>query len=211
MNDKASLKKTLYFLGDELLNEIFDIGIVKEVEAKTELLKNGQYIKFIPIVINGLVKVITQFEEKELLLYYIQPAQSCIMSFSSGLKNEKSKIVAITEENSTVLLIPMEKISKWVIELPRINLLFYEQYELRYSELLLNFHGLLYHKLDTRLLDFLRRKARLTGKNHVRISHKEIAAELGTAREVVSRLIKKLENQHLLRQHNDTIEIIMPV
>ncbi|MBK7171978.1 MAG: hypothetical protein IPH84_01815 [Bacteroidales bacterium] len=89
MNDKASLKKTLYFLGDELLNEIFDIGIVKEVEVKTELLKNGQYIKFIPIVINGLVKVITQFEEKEPCFYYIQPAQSCIMSFSSGLKKKK--------------------------------------------------------------------------------------------------------------------------
>jgi CRP/FNR family transcriptional regulator len=123
------------------------------------------------------------------------------------MNNDKSKIVAITEEESTVLLIPSEKIAKWVIEYPQINRLFYQQYDLRYLELVDTIHQMLYYKLDKRLLDYLSEKVKVTGKNPIKISHKEIANDLGTAREVVSRLVKKLEKQNILKQYHDSIEI----
>ena len=129
------------------------------------------------------------------------------MSFSSCINNDKSKIAAITEEESAVLLIPSDKIAKWVTEFPTINKLFYQQYDLRYAELIETIHQMLYYKLDKRLLDYLAEKVRVTGKNPIKITHKELAHDLGTAREVVSRLVKKLEKQDLLRQYHDSIEL----
>ena len=207
MTDDYSFEKKFHYLGRELLKEIIENSAIKDFPVNTELVKEGQYIRHIPIVLKGLVKVFTQYEEKELLLYFIQPEQSCIMSFSSNLRNDMSKIFAVTEEASTILLLPSEKVTKWVTEHPKINLLFYQQYELRYSELLYTINRLLYYKLDKRLMEYLTKKVAVTGKNPIKISHKEIAHDLGTAREVISRLIKKLESQNLVKQHYDSIEI----
>jgi CRP/FNR family transcriptional regulator len=207
MTNDNSIETKFHYLGRELIKEIIDNSAIKDFAANTELIKEGQYIRHIPIVLQGLVKVFTQYEEKELLLYYIQPEQSCIMSFSSNLRNDLSRISAVTEEESTVLLMPSEKVTKWVIDYPKINLLFYQQYELRYSELLYTINRLLYYKLDKRLMEYLTEKVAVTGKNPIKISHKEIAHNLGTAREVVSRILKKLETQKLIKQHYDSIEI----
>ena len=208
MTDNYDIAKKFNYLGKNLIAKLLDVSVIKKFPPKVELVREGQYVKYIPIVLSGLVKVYTQFQEKELLLYYIKPDQSCIMSFSSSINNDKSKIFAITEEESAVLLIPSDKIAKWVIEFPIINKLFYQQYDLRYSELVDTIHQMLYHKLDKRLLDYLSEKVTVTGKNPIRISHKEIANDLGTAREVVSRLVKKLERQSILKQNHDSIELI---
>lgn len=196
------------FLGHELLNEIQQFSTIQEFPSNTELVREGQYIKVVPIVISGLVKVYTQFEDKELLLYYIQPDQSCIMSFSSCIQHEKSKIVAITEEPSEVMLMPADKVESWIIKYPVLNRLFYQQYDLRYNEMIETIQQLLYFKLDKRLLEYLQSKVAVSGKNPVKIAHKEIAQDLGTAREVVSRLLKKLEQRGVLRQLHDGIEIL---
>jgi CRP/FNR family transcriptional regulator len=209
MTDDYAIEAKFKYLGKDLIAELLAVSVVKIFPANTELVRVGQYVKYIPIVINGLIKVFTQLEQKELLLYYIKPEQSCIMSFSSCINNDKSKIVAITEEESTVLLIPSGKILKWVIQFPTINMLFYQQYDLRYSELLDTINQMLYYKLDKRLLDYLFEKVKVTGKNPIKIAHKEIANDLGTAREVVSRLVKKLEGKNILKQHHDSIELFI--
>jgi len=210
MTDIYLIEAKFNYLGKDLIAELLAVSVVKIFPVNTELVREGQYVKYIPIVLTGLVKVFTHFEEKELLLYYIKPEQSCIMSFSSSINNDKSKFFAITEEESSVLLIPSDKIAKWVIEFPTINMLFYQQYDLRYSELVETIHQMLYYKLDKRLLDYLSVRIKVTGKNPIKISHKEIANDLGTAREVVSRLVKKMEKQNLLKQNHDSIELFQP-
>ncbi len=205
--DKAQLFKRFTFLGPELHAEIINFGAIQHFPEGTELVRDGQYVKFIPLVLEGLVKVYTHTDEKELLLYYIQPNQSCIMSFSSCINNHGSRIFAITEEASTILLLPSEHLLRWIKVYPEINMLFYQQYDMRYTELINNIQDLLYHKLDKRLLDYLEDKVRVLGKNPVKISHREIANDLGTAREVISRLVKKYEKQLVLKQHVDSIEI----
>lgn len=207
MNHIQQIETKFSFLGKELLQQIINSSTIMNFSANTELVKEGQYIKVIPLVLEGLVKVYTSIEEKELLLYYIQPQQSCIMSFSSCLQNAKSKIFAITEEQSTILLMPASNVAKWVTQYPSINFLFYQQYDLRYSELIDTINSLIYHKLDVRIMEFLTERIKVKSKNPIKISHREIAAELGTAREVVSRTVKKLEKQNLLKQHTDSIEI----
>ncbi|MBK8848331.1 MAG: Crp/Fnr family transcriptional regulator [Bacteroidetes bacterium] len=206
-NSDNTLDKRLSYLGSDLLKEISDTAHVKTFGANVELIREGQYVKVVPIVLSGLIKVYTRFEDKELLLYYIQPDQSCIMSFSSAIHHDKSKIIAVTQQESTVLLLPTDMVNKWVHTYPAINTLFYNQYDLRYAELIDTINHLIYDKLDKRVLNYLREKIKITQHNPIKIMHKEIACDLGTSREVVSRLLKKLENEKLLKQHHDSIEI----
>jgi len=202
------LRKSLAFLGQELLNEMLEKSTVKDIPKDTLILSEGQYIRAIPVVVEGLVKVFTRYDDKDLLLYYIQPAESCIMSFSSGLSGEPSRIFAITEEDTQLMLMPVERISEWIRRYPAINDLFYQQFRLRYSELLETISSILFHKLDQRLYEYLLEKFHLTKQNPIRISHKQIAAELGTAREVISRVMKKLEMEGKVKQNGSSIEII---
>lgn len=205
MTDLSKLTTTL---NPALRKELEAHAILKEVPQGAEILREGQYVKVIPIVLEGLIKVFSRHEEKELLLYYIKPQESCIMSFSAGMKNEPSKIFAVAEEDTSALLLPTDKVAQWVREYPEVNQLFFQQYNLRYSDLLTTIHQLLFERMDKRLLDYLANKSLLTGRNPIKISHRQIAGELGTAREVISRIMKKLENDGKIRQEANTIEIL---
>jgi CRP/FNR family transcriptional regulator, anaerobic regulatory protein len=209
-SDSFLIKKHLHFLGPELLEEVSRYGMIKDIPAETEILSEGQYIKVIPVVINGLIKVYSRYEDKELLLYYIEPFESCIMSFAASLRNEPSRIFAITEEDTRALLLPGSKVIEWIRQFPGINTLFYQQYNMRYAELLETINYLIYHKLDKRIMDYLAEKSRIKGGKIIDIRHKQIASELGTAREVITRILKKLEKEGMIRQHPHGIEIIAP-
>lgn len=208
MLDFKSLQAKFSYLSPDLLKEIIEHSPIQSFDSQTELVREGQYIKVIPIVISGIVKVFTRTDEKELLLYYILPDQSCIMSFSSALHNAKSKIVAVTEQNSTLLLLPADKVSKWIVNFPELNILFYNQYDLRYGELVDTLNHILHDKLDKRVFDYLSEKSKITGSKLIKISHKEIANDLGTAREVVSRIVKKMERENILKLHHESLELL---
>ncbi len=210
MTDQYGIATTFDYLGKALIAELLASAEVHTFPPNTELVREGQYVKYTPIVLRGLVKVYTHSAEKELLLYYIKPEQSCIMSFSSSINHDKSKVFAITETESTVLLLPSEQIKRWVTQYPAINLLFYQQYDLRYVELVDRIQQMLHHKLDKRFLAYLAAKIQATGQNPVKISHQEIAQDLGTAREVISRLVKKFKAEGIIRQHRDRIELLDP-
>lgn len=205
LSDLQSLRQRF---SQELLTEIAEHAVIMKFPAGTEVLKEGQYIKLLPIVLKGLVKVFAPFEEKELLLYYIEPGQSCIMSFSASINNSPSRIFAITEEESTLLLLPVDKLNNWIKHYPQINDLFYQQYNLRYSEMLDTLNSLLFSKMDQRLYNYLVEKSKVKGEKFLSLRHKQIAAELGTAREVITRVIKRLEQEGKVKQLQDGIEIL---
>lgn len=201
------IHQSLSFLGPDLLKKIENSSSIKNFPKDTEILREGQYVKVIPIVLNGLLKVFSKFGDKELLLYYIRPNESCIMSFASSFKNDPSKIHAVTEEDSRILLLPVDEVASWIQQFPSINSLFYQQYNLRYSELLDTISHVIFNKMDNRLYDYLTEKSKLTKQNPIKISHRQIANELGTAREVISRVMKKLEIEGKVLQHTNAIEI----
>ncbi|PIB26881.1 Crp/Fnr family transcriptional regulator [Maribacter sp. 4G9] len=208
MKEKTKIANALQHLSPDLVSEIMASAIVKQIPKENEILREGQYIKVIPIVLEGLIKVFTRHKDKELLLYYIRPNESCIMSFSASLKNEPSKVFAITEEDTTALLLPVERVANWINQFPDINTLFFQQYNLRYTELLDTIHHVLFDKMDSRLFEYLKEKVLVTNNNPLRLSHRQIADELGTAREVISRTMKKLETENLVKQHPNGIEIL---
>lgn len=201
-------KNILSFLPKTLQEKVLSESSIQQFPKGTKILKEAQYVKVLPIVLEGLVKVNSSFNEKELLLYYIEPAQSCVMSFYAALKNTPSKIFAETEEDSTILLIPVRYLPKWLQEYPKFNDLFYNQFNLRYSELLETISHLLLDKMDKRLYDHLKKKSALKNTSTLKVSHSQLANELGTAREVVSRVIKKLEVEGLVAQNSGKITIL---
>ena len=208
MSDKSRISPLLPHLRDDLITEIVSVAIFKEIPSGSTILRAGQYVKVIPIVTEGLIKVFSRHEDKDLLLYYIQPNESCIMSFSASLKNEPSRVYAITEEDTSAILLPVEKIDQWIRQFPDFNSIFFQLYNLRYSELLETISDLLFNKMDQRLYDYLKKKHQLTGKNPLKISHRQIANDMGTAREVISRVMKRLEGEGKVRQHTSSIEIL---
>jgi len=201
-------KRILSFLKPDLVEKILNESTIKEFTKGTEILREEQYVKVLPIVINGLIKVYSKFGEKELLLYYIASTQSCVMTFYAALKNTPSKVFAKTEEDSIVLLLPVRLLPTWLKEYPDFNELFYNQFNLRYSELLDTIGSLLLDKMDKRLYDHLKTKTELSLKDSIKMSHTQIANELGTAREVVTRVLKKLETDGKIKQKSGEIRVI---
>jgi len=201
-------KSILSFLKPELVDTILAESEIKAFPKGTEILREEQYVKVLPIVVDGLVKVYSRFDERELLLYYIEPAQSCVMSFYAALNNTPSKVFAVTEEDSKIILIPVQYLPKWLQEYPKFNELFYHQFNLRYSELLTTISNLLLDKMDKRLYDHLIRKTEMIHTKTIKISHGQLANELGTAREVVSRVMKKLETEGKVTQNSGEITVL---
>lgn len=195
-------------LNPQLIQEIRENGNIIDIGKNTEVMKEGQYIKTIPFVTKGLIKVFSRYDDKELLLYYIRPGESCIMSFDACLKNTPSKIYASTEENSSVLLLPADLVFQWMRKYPEMNSVFYQQYNIRYNELILMINELLFEKMDQRLFNYLKKKTEIAKKNPIKVSHRKIANDLGTAREVITRVIKKLESDGKVIQLYSGIKVL---
>ncbi|MEL6536961.1 MAG: Crp/Fnr family transcriptional regulator, partial [Bacteroidota bacterium] len=157
------------------------------VEAGTPILKDGQYVKTVPLLVNGLVKVVKQEGEKEILLYYIYPLESCIVSIHCGINDLKSKVKAIAEEASTALLLPAHQVGQWQQQYLSFNQFVLNLYQKRFEDVLDAFNALAFQSLDDRMITYLEAKARALGHNKLKMTHQDLADELGSARETVSR------------------------
>lgn len=201
------LKRTIPFIEPDLLSEIKEVAVVQTFEANTPILNDGSYIKVIPIVVSGQVKVYRQIEDRELLLYYIEPAQSCFMSVSACIMNQKSKVIAVTETETKLILIPMQYVAKWMGKYPRWTNFVMQLSNMRFEELLSTIDNVTFGKLDTRLVNYLLNKAKKTNTTILKTTHQTIANELGSAREVISRLLKQLERDGKVVLSRGTVDI----
>lgn len=202
------MKSILAYFDNELIESFEKEGIVKQVPKDTELIRDGQYINSIPIVVSGLVKVFTKYNEKEFLLYYIQPAESCVLSFIVSKKNEPSTFFARTEEDSEILLLPANKVQEWIKKYPDFNAMYFNLFNERYTDLINTLNQVLFDRLDARLYAYLKGKKELLNSSVISISHKDIAFEMGTSREVITRVLKKLEAESKVSQTTKGIEIL---
>ncbi|MFN8360678.1 MAG: Crp/Fnr family transcriptional regulator [Candidatus Kapaibacterium sp.] len=193
-----------------LLNEAaYASGHVKSFPAETVILDINSYIHSIPIVIKGSIKVVRTDEEgREILLYYIKPGESCIMSFLAGIHHDTSKIKAIVEEDVELLLIPVQKASEWIREYPEWSDFMFMLYQKRFEELLGVVNALAFQKLDSRLLQLLRQKTALYQSKDVAITHQQLADELGVSREAVSRVLKIMEHEELITLSRNKIILL---
>ena len=197
------------FLGNEFLAALQQHGIISDIKAKTEIIREGQKNKYVPFLIKGSIKVFTLNDGRELIYYYIKENDSCLMTFSSIFTDYTSRVYAIAEEDSEALLIPVSVIHDWLIRFPEINKLFYREYDRRFSEVMNMVNDAVFHRLDKRVLNYIGQQISATGKNPIKITHREIANSLGTSREVVSRVLKKIESDGEISQTKEGIKIIV--
>ena len=202
------IKNKFKHFDEEFYSELAEHSILTTVESKQELIREGQKVNYIPILISGIVKVFSLNDGKELLYYYIEPSETCIMTFSSIFSDRISKIYAISEEKSEVLLLPVSQFLTWLIKYPKLNQIFFMEYDLRYKIMMDTISQVVFQRLDKRIFEYLDQRIKRQGTPILKISHKKIADDLGTAREVVSRILKKFEKERLISQSSLGIEII---
>jgi len=195
MISQTEIYQTLAFLEKPLIDEILASSEIHEFPKGALLIRQGQYIKHLPVVLDGAIKVMSQHDGRELLLYYIRQRQSCIVSFEAAMHNDPSSIFAETDSDSRLLLLPSSKIGDWTRRYPRFNQLFLDLYHQRYLDLLDTVNQLVFKTLDQRLYMYLVEKAKISKTIELDLRHHEIARDLGTAREVITRVLKKLENE----------------
>lgn len=202
------LEAKLGTLEPGLRRELIQCGIHKIVQLSTELLREGQYIQHIPLVLRGLLKVSVRHDDREMMLYYIRPMESCIMSFAGVLNGEQSRIRAETLEESELLLIPAGKTELLLRQFPSFAKIFLDQYHRRYIDLLENLKQMVFMRLDDRLRQYLHEQARLKNSEIVDLRHHQIASDLATAREVITRTLHKLEKEGFIKQLPEGIKIL---
>ncbi|WP_304344567.1 Crp/Fnr family transcriptional regulator [Chryseobacterium koreense] len=193
----------------DLQKEISDAGYLKKYRAGDVIVDMDSYIKNIPLVISGSIKVIrTEEDGREILLYYLTPGESCIVSILAGMKNETSKIKAVVEEDAEIMLIPAGKAKDWVKKYPEWTDFIFNLYQKRFEELLDIVNSVAFQKVDTRLLQLIRQKTHLYQSKEISVTHQQLADELGITREATSRVLKQMEKDGLLQLSRNKIRLL---
>ncbi|MBW8523790.1 Crp/Fnr family transcriptional regulator [Chryseobacterium chendengshani] len=192
----------------DLIDQLNQNGVRKIYHEGDIILDENASIRSIPIVMKGLIKVIrTEEDGREILLYYIKAGESCIMSFLGGMHNEKSIVKAEVEEDTEILFLPMEKVFLFIKEYPEWLDYIFRLYHKRFEELLDIINAIAFKKVDERLLNLLNIKSEMSQSKTIITTHEQLANELGTARVVVSRLLKQLEDSGKLKLGRNKITL----
>ena len=207
---KSLIKSTYGAVFEEkLIDEIVEVSTLKTFKEGDVLIEFGQYIKSMPLLLNGAIKILREdIDEGELLLYFIEKGDTCAMSMTCCMGQSKSEIKAVAENDGQVIMIPISKMELWLGKYKSWSNFVFNGYNNRLKEMLLAIDNLAFMKLDQRLLKHLKDKSKINNSIYINATHQEIANELNTSRVVISRLLKALENDNKIKLHRATIEII---
>ncbi len=190
-------------------NEILKSAGVLRVNKGDVLIDYGSFIRFVPLVVDGLIKIIRQNEEdREVFLYYLGPGSSCAASFSCCLVRKRSEVKAIAELDSTIITIPLTDADTWMTRFPVWRNFILEMYDQRLFDLIDSIDKLAFAHLDEKLIDYLEQRSLYSEDGKIHASHQEIANDLNASRETISRLLKKLENSKRIRSDRQVIQLI---
>lgn len=193
--------------GKDLLEEIMAHGEVITINSNEILVRQGQIIRHLPIVIDGAIKVFSEEDGRQFLLYYIYPGATCVFSFANLLGKKAVNFSGIAEKDSKVLLIPANKAREWLVKYPAFNELIMNAYQKSYDDLLDTTKQIVCYNLEGRLISYLDNKVQISGSELLSISHQNIADDLTTSREVISRLLKKMEKDGKIEQTGRKIKV----
>jgi CRP/FNR family transcriptional regulator len=202
----------------ENLRHIFEPALIREIESNGKsitahpgdvILDIGQTVRQIPLVLSGSVKV-TRMDEngRELLLYYVGPNESCAMTFTCCMEQFPSEIKAVAEDEVSIIAMPVGIMDQWLVKYPTWKAFVMRTIRERFNEMLKTIDEIAFQNLDDRIVNYLKEKSKISGSALVNLSHQQIADELATSRVVISRLLKKLENNHKVLLFRNQIKIL---
>lgn len=208
MENTYNLFKKLNFIREpEFQEEVLDNCKIASFAKGDVIVKEGQYVRFLPIVIQGAIRVYQQKDDREILLYYVRAAETCTMSLAAAYFDNKSTSHGIVVEPAEVLIFPANLIMHWQLKYPSWNKYVMEMFRKRYDELIGSFQNVVFEHIDVRLMEYLKKKRIDENSNRINISHQHLAHELGTTRVVVSRILKQFENEKKIKLFRGTIEL----
>ena len=198
-----------YQFEDELLNEIDELGSLIEFKANDVMIDLNQFIKGMPILLSGAIKIMREdFDEGELLLYFLEKGDTCAMTMACCLGDKQSKIRAIAETEGELVMIPIVKMDEWLAKYPSWRRFIFDSYNNRMEEMLVAIDNLAFNDMNERLKKYLLDVASINKGKVVVKTHQEIAYELNTSRVVISRLLKALEKEGFLQLNRNEITIM---
>jgi CRP/FNR family transcriptional regulator len=192
-----------------LIEEMYAHGEVRHYKEGDIILDYGKYIRMMPLILKGTIKVLRMDENgKEILLYYLSSNESCSMAYSCCVEAKKSEVKAIAEEDVELLAIPHAQLDNWLCKYSSWKNYIMRSFNERFLELLKSIESIAFHKLDERLIHYLKGRHRLSGSSVIKASHYVIAEELATSRVVISRLLKQLENEGKILLYRNEIRLM---
>ena len=196
-------------LDNSLISEIESIGKIATFKANDIIIDINQPLQFIPLLLEGNIKILREDSEgNELLIYFLEAGETCTMSLTCCMGTTKSKIRAVAEQDSTLIMIPVQNMQKWFHENASWRNFILESYQTRFDEMLEAIDNLAFIKMDARLHKYLINKTKLHNTKTIIVKHQDIAEDLHTSRVVISRLLKQLENQNKIKLSRNKIEVL---
>ncbi|HET9058060.1 MAG TPA: Crp/Fnr family transcriptional regulator [Chitinophagaceae bacterium] len=203
-----SIQKTFSFLENELLEELLENGSIHHFNAGETLVRKGQYFKSALIVINGLAKIYREDDDgNEFFIYYLEPGDACAQSMVCDSRQKTSEILAVAVKDTEILMVPLAKIDEWMMKYKSWNSFILSSYRQRFEELLITLDHVAFRNMDERLEFYLKRQAQKLG-NNLQLTHQQIADDLNSSREVISRLLKNMEKNKRVILYRNGIEWI---
>lgn len=198
-----------YIFEEALIDEIVKVATYKEFKADDYLIEIGDYIKTMPLLLEGAIKILREDENgDELLLYFLERGDTCAMTLTCCMGQSKSRIRAIAETKGAMVMIPVEKMEEWLTKFKTWRNFVFDSYNIRLMEMLEAIDTLAFMNLDERLYKYLTDKAKVIGDTEINTTHQVIAYEMHTSRVVISRLLKALELEGKIKLHRNKIEIL---
>ena len=198
-----------YLFEDELLDEINTVGVYREVPEGSKLIEIGDYIKSMPLLISGAIKIMREDDKgDELILYFLERGDTCAMTLACCIGDAKSEIRAVAETDAKLVMIPVKKMNEWMGKYKSWQNFILTSYHDRMTELLEAIDTIAFLKMDQRLFKYLRDKAMVNHDDVINVTHQEISHDMHTSRVVISRLLKTLELEGKIELHRNHIKIL---
>jgi CRP/FNR family transcriptional regulator, anaerobic regulatory protein len=195
---------------ENLIDEIVQVSSLRDFKEGDVIIDYGDFIKKMPLLLSGAIKILREdFDEGELLLYFIEKGDTCAMSMTCCIGNAKSEIKAVAETNGQVIMIPVINMDEWLGKYKSWRNFVFNSFNDRLKEMLLAIDNLAFMNMDERLLNYLYDKAKINISKEILNTHQEIANDLNTSRVVISRLLKALENKGKIRLNRASIELLI--
>ncbi|GAA4230472.1 Crp/Fnr family transcriptional regulator [Postechiella marina] len=209
MNKDLLNQKFAQNLDADLIAEISKNGIFKTFKKDDIIIDINQTLQYIPLLLIGDIKIMREDPDgNELLIYFLEAGETCTMSLTCCMGTSKSKIRAVAEKDSTLVLIPVQNMQTWFHNNASWRNFILESYQIRFDEMLEAIDNLAFMKMDERLHKYLKNMAMVNSSKIISIKHQDIASDLNTSRVVISRLLKKLENENKISLGRNKIEIL---
>jgi CRP/FNR family transcriptional regulator len=202
------LSRLNFFAESELQQELLKHGKIVSINKGDIVVKDGQYVRFLPIVVKGAIRVYQQKDEREILLYYVRAEETCTMSLAAAYFNNKSTSHGVAAEPTEMFVFPSELILSWQLKYPSWNKYVMRMFRTRYDELIGSLERIAFDHINVRVMEYLKSKSEAEGNCMLYLSHQSLAHELGTTRVVISRILKQFEKEKKIKLFRGSILLI---